>query len=296
MAFSEELAAVYGGRIITEELMYKHTSLGLGGKAEYYLRPKTEREAVELLTLAEKYALPVMAVGRGSNLLVGDKGIRGMVLSTERLDALRVNGETVTAYAGVKNADLIEQTRQAGLTGLEFLAGIPGSVGGGLGLHAGAFGKSLADAGQAGDVLRRGRRLRLSAEACAFTYRGSGLSEGDFILSARFRLERSSPDRVEALIAGYLEQRRRLQPAGKTCGSVFRNPEGASAGALIERAGLKGARVGGASVSLKHANFIVNEGTCAKDVLTLIGAIKNKIKEEFGVTLREEVVIVGEFE
>ena len=296
MAFSEELAAVYGGRIITEEPMYKHTSLGLGGKAEYYLRPKTEREAVELLTLAEKYALPVMAVGRGSNLLVGDKGIRGMVLSTERLDALRVNGETVTAYAGVKNADLIEQTRQAGLTGLEFLAGIPGSVGGGIVMNAGAFGKSLSDAVQSVDVIRRGRRQRLSAEACAFTYRGSGLSEGDFILSARFRLERSSPDRVEALIAGYLEQRRRLQPAGKTCGSVFRNPEGASAGALIERAGLKGARVGGASVSLKHANFIVNEGTCAKDVLTLIGAIKNKIKEEFGVTLREEVVIVGEFE
>ncbi|MBS6463836.1 MAG: UDP-N-acetylmuramate dehydrogenase [Firmicutes bacterium] len=296
MAFSEELAAVYGGRIITEEPMYKHTSLGLGGKAEYYLRPKTEREAVELLTLAEKYALPVMAVGRGSNLLVGDKGIRGMVLSTERLDALRVNGETVTAYAGVKNADLIEQTRQAGLTGLEFLAGIPGSVGGGIVMNAGAFGKSLSDAVQSVDVIRRGRHLRLSAEACAFTYRGSGLSEGDFILSARFRLERSSPDRVEALIAGYLEQRRRLQPAGKTCGSVFRNPEGASAGALIERAGLKGARVGGASVSLKHANFIVNEGTCAKDVLTLIGAIKNKIKEEFGVTLREEVVIVGEFE
>ena len=263
MAFSEELAAVYGGRIITEEPMYKHTSLGLGGKAEYYLRPKTEREAVELLTLAEKYALPVMAV---------------------------------TAYAGVKNADLIEQTRQAGLTGLEFLAGIPGSVGGGIVMNAGAFGKSLSDAVQSVDVIRRGRRLRLSAEACAFTYRGSGLSEGDFILSARFRLERSSPDRVEALIAGYLEQRRRLQPAGKTCGSVFRNPEGASAGALIERAGLKGARVGGASVSLKHANFIVNEGTCAKDVLTLIGAIKNKIKEEFGVTLREEVVIVGEFE
>ena len=296
MAFSEELAAVYGGRIITEEPMYKHTSLGLGGKAEYYLRPKTEREAVELLTLAEKYALPVMAVGRGSNLLVGDKGIRGMVLSTERLDALRVNGETVTAHAGVKNADLIEQTRQAGLTGREFLAGIPGSVGGGIVMNAGAFGKSLSDAVQSVDVIRRGRRLRLSAEACAFTYRGSGLSEGDFILSARFRLERSSPDRVEALIAGYLEQRRRLQPAGKTCGSVFRNPEGASAGALIERAGLKGARVGGASVSLKHANFIVNEGTCAKDVLTLIGAIKNKIKEEFGVTLREEVVIVGEFE
>ncbi len=219
-----------------------------------------------------------------------------MVLSTERLDALRVNGETVTAYAGVKNADLIEQTRQAGLTGLEFLAGIPGSVGGGIVMNAGAFGKSLSDAVQSVDVIRRGRRLRLSAEACAFTYRGSGLSEGDFILSARFRLERSSPDRVEALIAGYLEQRRRLQPAGKTCGSVFRNPEGASAGALIERAGLKGARVGGASVSLKHANFIVNEGTCAKDVLTLIGAIKNKIKEEFGVTLREEVVIVGEFE
>lgn len=296
MAFSDELAFVYGGRIFTEEPMYKHTTLGVGGRAEYFLRPKTEREAEALLTLAEKYALPVTIVGRGSNLLVGDKGIRGMVISTERLDMLRRKEERVTAYAGVKNADLVELTRRSGLSGLEFLTGIPGSVGGGIAMNAGAFGRSLSDVVESVDLIRRGKRLRLPKEACGFGYRTGGFCPGDFILSARFLLSASDPGRVEEAISSFAERRRKLQPAGRTCGSVFRNPEGYSAGDLIERAGLKGLRAGGAGVSEKHANFIVNEGGSAEDVRRLICLIKEKIKEEFGVTLQEEVVTVGDFE
>ncbi len=296
MAFSDELAFVYGGRIFTEEPMDKHTSLGVGGRAEYFLRPKTEREIEGLLTLAEKYALPVTIVGRGSNLLVGDKGIRGMVISTERLDILRRKDGRVIAYAGVKNADLVEATRRAGLSGLEFLTGIPGSVGGGIAMNAGAFGRSLSDVVESVDLIRLGKRLRLSNEACGFGYRSVGFRSDDFILSARFSLTEKTVERVEESISSFSEQRKKSQPTGRTCGSVFRNPNGCGAGELIERAGLKGLRSGGAVVSEKHANFIVNEGGSATDIRRLIDLIKKKIREEFGVTLEEEVVTVGEFE
>lgn len=296
MAFSDELAFVYGGRIFTEEPMDKHTSLGVGGRAEYFLRPKTEREIEGLLTLAEKYALPVTVVGRGSNLLVGDKGIRGMVISTERLDILRRKDGRVIAYAGVKNADLVEATRRAGLSGLEFLTGIPGSVGGGIAMNAGAFGRSLSDVVESVDLIRLGKRLRLPNEACGFGYRSVGFRSDDFILSARFSLTEKTVERVEEAISSFSEQRKKSQPTGRTCGSVFRNPNGCGAGELIERAGLKGLRSGGAVVSEKHANFIVNEGGSATDIRRLIDLIKKKIREEFGVTLEEEVVTVGEFE
>lgn len=296
MAFSDELAFVYGGRIFTEEPMDKHTSLGVGGRAEYFLRPKTEREIEGLLTLAEKYALPVTIVGRGSNLLVGDKGIRGMVISTERLDILRRKDGRVIAYAGVKNADLVEATCRAGLSGLEFLTGIPGSVGGGIAMNAGAFGRSLSDVVESVDLIRLGKRLRLSNEACGFGYRSVGFRSDDFILSARFSLTEKTVERVEESISSFSEQRKKSQPTGRTCGSVFRNPNGCGAGELIERAGLKGLRSGGAVVSEKHANFIVNEGGSATDIRRLIDLIKKKIREEFGVTLEEEVVTVGEFE
>lgn len=296
MAFSDELAFVYGGRIFTEEPMDKHTSLGVGGRAEYFLRPKTEREIEGLLTLAEKYALPVTVVGRGSNILVGDKGIRGMVISTERLDILRRKDDCVIAYAGVKNVDLVETTRRAGLSGLEFLTGIPGSVGGGIFMNAGAFGHTLSDVVESVDLIRRGKRLRLSNEACGFGYRSVGFCSDDFILSARFSLIEKTVESVEEMISSFSEQRKKSQPTGRTCGSVFRNPNGCGAGELIERAGLKGLRSGGAIVSEKHANFIVNEDGSAADIRRLIDLIKKKIREEFGVTLEEEVVTVGEFE
>ena len=261
------------------------TTIGVGGKAAYFAAPATREEFVSL------YDEETFVLGRGSNVVISDGGYGGLVLSTANLNGIKEENGVLTAECGVTAARLVDYCRTRGLGGTEFLFGIPASVGGLAAMNAGAFGREMKDVLRS-VVVWDGAQKRISVEDCGFSYRKSGIK--GVVLAAEFNVAGGFDETFIKKIADF---RREKQPHGKTFGSTFRNGEGYSAGALVERAGLKGFSVGGARVSEKHANFILNTGgATAKDVRELILYIKRKVNEKFGVELAEEVRFIGEFE
>ncbi|KPL19698.1 MAG: hypothetical protein AMJ92_01775 [candidate division Zixibacteria bacterium SM23_81] len=295
--FRNQLAALGKGEILEKEPLCKHTSFDIGGPADFFIRPRTEQEMVAVVRLTRACGLPLMVIGRGTNLLVADGGVRGVVLDLSlACRQLEVCSGGVLVGAAVSIKELLDFCLCRELGGLEFMAGIPGSLGGAIRVNAGAWGKSI---GELVDVVRGydfpGQAISLESSRLHFCYRQSNLAEDVIITEAELMLSPALSEVIKKQMEEF--QRRRLsQPWDqKSAGSVFKNPPGATAGKLIEESGCKGLRIGGAEVSLKHANFIINRGgATASEVKELIEKVQGKVKRRFGVKLETEILLVGE--
>ena len=280
------------------EPMARHTSLAIGGPADYYVEISGEDELARVRRAVEAEKIPVFFVGAGSNLLVADRGIRALVIHLQG-DFRRIafDGETVSAGAAAWMPTLAKQAADQGLSGVESLIGVPGTVGGGLVMNAGTREGVLGDVTQSIDTLdAKGERVVLKRDDADFKYRHSRL-EGLWVTGAALRLKKSDRQTVATRIETLLQYRTRTQPlATSNCGSVFKNPPNGSAAQLIDQTGLKGYAVGGAQISERHANFIINRGRAtARDVRNLIEHIQKRVLESAGVTLEPEVKMVGDW-
>ena len=287
--------AGFGGR---DAPLAPHTSLRIGGPADYFVRVGSEDDLTGAIRVARQAELPIFLLGSGTNVLVADRGIRGVVLQNKWRDA-RVEGSVVVASSGTPLAHVAAVAARAGLLGLEWMATVPGTVGGAVHGNAGAFGKdTAADLIDADLIDPNADVWRAPADALGFAYRTSVL-QGSSIIVVRARFRGTPGDRAEAVrrIKEMANERVATQPlAQPNTGSIFRNPPGDHAGRLIEAAGLKGARHGGAMVSPKHANFIVNaDHASAADVRALMDRCQEGVMRQFGIQLRPEVELVGEW-
>jgi len=288
------------GKVWENEPLAKHTTWKIGGPADIFVQPKNKEGLISTVQEVVKHQLPYRVIGRGSNLLVRDGGIRGVVIKIgDGLDHLHFDGSRVVVGAGYSFIKLATIAAQKGLTGLEFAGGIPGTVGGAVYMNAGAHGSDISRVLHSAEILfEDGTLAVLSNEELNYSYRHSILQEErkGICLEATFELARGEKKEITGALATHKEYRRKTQPLQyPCCGSVFRNPKPHSAGQLIEEAGLKGYRVGDAQISLLHANFIVNLGNAsARDVLTLIEHIKKTIHEKYGIDMHPEVQVVGE--
>ncbi len=285
----------FGGR---QAPLAPHTSLRIGGPADYLVRVGSEDDLVDAIRVARQAELPLFLLGGGTNVLVADRGIRGVVLQNKWSEA-RVAGSVVEASSGTPLAHVAAVAARAGLLGLEWMATVPGTVGGAVHGNAGAFGKeTAADLIDAELVDLNARVWRAPVDELGFAYRTSAL-QGTPIVVVRARFQGTPGDRGEAVrrIKEMANERVAKQPlAQPNTGSIFRNPPGDHAGRLIEAAGLKGLREGGAMVSPKHANFIVNQDhASAADVRALMRRCQEEVLRQFGIPLRPEVELVGEW-
>jgi UDP-N-acetylmuramate dehydrogenase len=285
------------GELIRDELLSRHTTWRVGGPARTFYRPADSADLIEFL-----HQLPadesLLWLGLGSNLLVRDAGFRGTVIATQgRLEALELKGEgLIRAEAGVFCAKVARFAAREGLCGAEFLAGIPGTMGGALAMNAGAFGgETWEQVVKVETVDRHGEVRERMPDEFEIGYRSVKGQEGEWFLATWIRLSAGDVTAAQERIRQLLAKRSATQPVGlPSCGSVFRNPEGDHAARLIEAAGLKGTRIGGACVSEKHANFIINEGgASAQDIEQLIRKVQNEVEAVHGVRLQTEVKIVG---
>ncbi|MBI5367964.1 MAG: UDP-N-acetylmuramate dehydrogenase [Planctomycetes bacterium] len=282
----------FGPSCLRDELLARHTTFRIGGPARCFLQPATVEELAEMLAACRAAGLVPRFLGGGANLLVRDEGV-DVAVSLRRFRRFAVAGERVDAGAGLTFMALIQRTRDLGLAGLEKLVGIPGSVGGVLFMNAGGKHGEVGDAVASITVADTDGHVRvLRREEAGFAYRRSGLA-GLIVLEGRFQLTPGDPAALRATSRAVHEEKERTQPLSTpSAGCTFKNPPGDKAGRLIEAAGLKGRRVGGASVSLRHANFVVNDaGASAADVLDLIEIVRAVVKDRFGVELELEVQV-----
>jgi len=295
------LSSLLGERIRVGELLARHTSLRIGGPADLLALPDSPAELGGVLRAAKAHGVRVTLLGGGSNLLVADGGIPGIVVKLGRGFAHLswkegAGGCEVRAGAAVRFGRLARAAVARGLSGLEYAEGIPGTVGGALFMNAGAYGGEVAAAVTAVDgVTSEGELLALAGDALAFRYRRAELAPGVVVTAVRFRLQRDGAASVRDRMEDARSRRTAAQPHGQAnAGSIFKNPPGDHAGRLIEVAGLKGARAGRARISERHANFIVNEGgACAVDVKALMDLAQRVVWEQSGVWLEPEVRLLG---
>lgn len=278
-----------------------HTTFRIGGCADYYVQPSSIEELQSLIQFLNKSDIEYCVIGNGSNLLVSDKGIRGVVIQlSDTFDEVEyIDDVTVKVMSGMMLSRLGNKLADKGLAGFEFATGIPGSVGGAVRMNAGAYGGEIKDIIVSADVLdRSGRLISLSRDELELGYRTSCIAAMDYIVvSAVFRLQKGDTDTIKALIKELAVKRRAKQPLEyPSAGSTFKRPQGFFAAKLIEDAGLKGVSVGGAMVSEKHSGFVVNTGNAtAKDVCMLTDMVKDKVKQQSGVDLELEVIKLGDF-
>ena len=297
----EKLQKLLGeAKVLVKEPMASHTTFKIGGPADYFVKPETVEELAAVLKLCKEGNVPYFILGNGSNLLVGDKGFRGVVIQLyKNFDGMTIEGTTVTAKAGAMLVRVAKESGKAGLTGLEFASGIPGTIGGAMVMNAGAYGGEMKDVVTAVTVLTKdGEIKKLSGEEMNFRYRGSVVEDEDYIvLEAVMELKEGNLEEIQARMAELTLQRKTKQPIEfPSAGSTFKRPEGYFAGKLIQDAGLRGFQVGGAQVSEKHCGFVINAGgATAADVMSLMQQVSDKVNEEFGVTLEPEVKRIGEF-
>jgi len=281
-----------------DEPLAKHTTLRVGGPADFYVEPADENDLANVVKFCGENKIKFFILGRGSNLLVRDGGFRGVVicLAQPHFGKVEIVGERLHCGAGAKLKNVSVEAKRNGLSGVEFLEGIPGSVGGALRMNAGAMGAWTFDAVEsvrfmdyAGEIFERAAR-EISVE-----YRACPLLKNHIALGAVFKCKPLPREEIEKRMKAYSEKRWESQPAAPSAGCIFKNPETIPAGRLIDDLGLKTTRVGGAVVSAEHGNFIVNDGNAtARDVLELISILKAKAKAERGIELQTEVEIIGD--
>lgn len=287
-------------RIYTEEPMKKHTTFRVGGNADYFVIPKTKEEIKSIVALCKEMDMPYYILGNGSNLLVGDKGYRGVIIQIyKEMNAIQIEENRVKVQAGALLSKIGSAALEAGLTGFEFAAGIPGTMGGAVVMNAGAYGGEMKDVLENVMVLTpEGEILTLPKEELELGYRTSIVAKKNYIvLEATLALEKGDRETIRARMDELRVQRTTKQPLEyPSAGSTFKRPEGYFAGKLIQDAGLRGFQVGGAQVSEKHCGFVINkENATAADVLELMRQVSAIVKEKFGVELEPEVKRLGEF-
>ncbi len=279
----------------TDYPLAKDTWYGLGGPADYFIKPETVEQLKTITRRCNENDIPIYVLGFGSNLLIGDKGLRAAVikLEAEKFAQTQFDGEQLTAWAGAKLSELVLTCVKKGLSGIEALTGIPGSIGGAVKMNAGG---NFGDIGAAIETVTlmdsQGDISEKSKPELVFDYRSTNIT-AQFILNAKLKLTGADPEQIMRTVKEIWIYKKNSQPLNtRNCGCVFKNPRGVSAGALIDRSGLKGLRIGGAVVSEKHANFIIAEDGCkSRDVVRLIDAIKERVKEQFGIELELEIEI-----
>jgi UDP-N-acetylmuramate dehydrogenase len=273
----------------------KDTWYGLGGPADYFIRPETVEQLKTIARRCNENDIPIYVLGFGSNLLISDDGLRAAVikLEAEKFAQTQFDGEQLTAGAGAKLSELVLTCVKKGLSGIEALTGIPGSIGGAVKMNAGG---NFGDIGAAIETVTLmdsyGNIFEKSKPELVFDYRSTNIT-AQFILNARLKLTGADPEQIMRTVKEIWIYKKNSQPLNtRNCGCVFKNPRGVSAGALIDRTGLKGLRISGAVVSEKHANFIIAEKGCkSRDIVRLIDAIKERVKEQFGIELELEIEI-----
>ncbi len=279
----------------TDYPLANHTWYGLGGPADYFIRPQSIEQLKEVVRRCNENKIRIYVIGFGSNLLISDDGLRAAVitLEAEQFKQTQVDGEQVTAWAGADLSKLVLSCVQKGLSGIEALTGIPGSIGGAVKMNAGG---SFGDIGAAVETVtlmdNQGAVFEKSKPELMFDYRGTNIT-AKFILNTRFKLIEGDPEQIMRTVKEIWIYKKNSQPLNtKNSGCIFKNPRDVSAGALIDRTGLKGLQIGGAAVSEKHANFIIAEKGCkSRDVMRLIDAIKQRVKERFDTELELEIEI-----
>ena len=298
-AIASKLAAVADGDVQVGKSLAPYTSYKIGGHTAVWVSPTSENSVGRILDLIYRNEIPLFVLGRGSNVLISDRGWDGVTLYLgENLSAVDFNGGEARVLAGTLLLDLVRAAVKKGLAGIEQLAGIPGGVGGALRMNAGAFGQEIEKTAYSVTGFRRnGSPFHAARRDIKFDYRRAPELEDVIITSAVFRFEESDPHILSARMDDILALRAKKQPLRyPSCGSVFKRPSGYYAGALIEEAGLKGEQIGGAMVSPKHAGFILNvDKASAADVCALINLIEKKDFNRFGVRLAREVRLIGEF-
>ena len=286
-------------QLLENEPMSSHTTFRIGGPADMFVSVCSVSEVRELIREAKETLTPFMVIGNGSNMLVSDKGIRGLVIHIGKdFSDISVRGNIITAQAGALMSKVANEALRAELTGFETLSGIPGSLGGGLFMNAGAYGGEIKNVVKSVTYIdEEGGIYTISNEECDFSYRHSIFSDGGkYILSAELELKKGDPSEIKASMDDYNKRRKDKQPLSMpSAGSTFKRPEGYFAGRLIEDCGLKGYRVGGAMISDLHAGFVVNTGNAtASDVMKLIDDVRDMVRKKFGVELEPEVRLIGE--
>ncbi len=281
--------------ILIDEPMAKHTTFLTGGKADFYVLPETKEEVIQIL----KTCSNVTVLGNGSNILVTDKGIRGVTMSLRKLNQYTVEQNQIIADCGVPIAKLSRIAAENGLSGLEFACGIPGTLGGAVFMNAGAYGGEMKDVVVSSSYIDTKDFLIKEMHNHEFVYRGSVYASSKapgIIVSATLRLQKGEPTEIMQKIQANMASRKEKQPIGyPSAGSTFKRKEGVIAAKLIDEAGLKGYQIGGAAVSTLHAGFVINTGKAtSKDILDLIEHIQKVVKEKYGVELEREIKVIGE--
>lgn len=303
MSFERELqSAAYGGRVLKDEPMKNHTTFRVGGPADWYVAPADEASLREVVRLCRRENVPYFILGNGSNLLVSDGGYRGVIIhSGVNLSGMEVREETdgvvIEAGSGALLASIARRALKESLTGFEFAAGIPGTLGGALVMNAGAYGGEMKQVVRSARVFTRdGRTERIAAADLDLSYRHSSIPKNQWIvLSAEIVLREGDPETIRETMDDLNGRRREKQPVEfSSAGSTFKRPEGYFAGKLIQDAGLRGFTVGGAQVSEKHCGFVINRGDAtAEDVLAVIRGVQKRVYEDAGVQLEPEVMMLG---
>jgi UDP-N-acetylmuramate dehydrogenase len=288
------------GQVLEQESMKKHTSFRIGGPADLFVLPETFEQTAQIVRICRENQAPFYVIGNGSNLLVSDQGYHGVVIQIyKNLSEVGVEGDTITAQAGAMLSVIAKRALEHSLTGFEFAAGIPGTIGGAAVMNAGAYGGELKDVLVEVTVLTgEGEIVNVPAEELQLGYRHSVIPQnGWIVLGAKLKLKKGDSEAIRSRMEELREQRVTKQPLDRpSAGSTFKRPEGHFAGKLIMDAGLRGFTVGGAQVSEKHCGFVINTGDAtAADVYTLIQEVSKRVKAQTGVELEPEVKMLGEF-
>ena len=287
-------------RVLCDEPMSKHTTFRVGGPADYFVMPQNTEEVQKVVTLCRENSMPYYVLGNGSNLLVSDRGYRGVIVQIyKEMNRIQIEGTTIRVQAGALLSKIGSAALEAGLTGFEFASGIPGTVGGAVVMNAGAYGGETKDILKSATVLTPdGAVLTLYNEELELGYRTSVGAKNDYVvLEAEYELLPGERESIRAKMDELKVQRVTKQPLEfPSAGSTFKRPEGYFAGKLIQDAGLRGFTVGGAQVSEKHCGFVINKGgATAADICELIQQVSDRVMQEFGVRLEPEVKMLGEF-
>jgi len=298
----ERLGDIVSGKILFDEPMSRHTSIGVGGTADALVFPGSNEELSRVITCLRHFQIPFIPVGNGTNLIVKDGGYRGTVISMKGLNnTLTETGArrtSIYAGAGVTLSEIVALSAEESLTGMEFCAGIPGSVGGAVKMNAGAYGNEIQDVVETIELMNNSGEIRkVKKDTLTFEYRNLDLPEGTIIIGTSFLLTRGMKEQIKGRITEILGTRKNKHPLEyRNAGSIFKNPKGSiPAGRIIDEIGLKGIQIGNAKISEKHGNFIVNLGNAkASDIIGLIDMVKNKVKEIRGIILETEVKVIGE--
>lgn len=296
--YNKLMSLVKEENVKVDEMLRDHLYTKLGGKADFFITPTTYEEVQNVVKLSNEDDIPFTLLGNGSNLIIKDGGIRGIVINLKHLDSISSEGDTVVAQSGARIIDASRYALEKRLSGLEFACGIPGTVGGALYMNAGAYGGEIKDVLDYAYVVdKHGNLVKRMAAELDLDYRTSNIPDsGDIVVEATFNLKPAEYEEIKAVMDDLTYKRESKQPLEyPSCGSVFKRPPGYFAGKLIQDSKLQGTNIGGAEVSTKHAGFIVNKDNAStSDYISLIEHVQKTVKEKFGVELEREVRIIGE--